>query len=246
MAKSDKDKGESYEPDAFDNPPKGPAGVHRGSRSLVSRLAPFVVVVLIAALCGLVAWGFFSGEMSHITWPWSSSDTSQTASDTSSSKKSGSSSSTSSSSSSSDSSKSSDSSSSSSDTSGGDEKTADEKAKEEEAAKQAEEAKQAAEAEAQKQAEEAAAQPNKATAVRVINGTRTSGYAASRKSKLNAAGYTNVVAANPQGNLPSSTVVWYLNDSDKATAEDVASTLGISNVQQASGISTAIVVVLLS
>lgn len=248
MAKRDRDNVGSYEPDAFDNPPKGPAGVHRGNRSLASRLAPFVAVVLVAALCGFAAWGFFSGEVNHITWPWSSSGTSQTASDASSdSTKSSSSSDASKSSDSSDSSKSdssksdssSDASSSDSSSSDVDKQTAAEKAKEEEAAKQA------AEAEAQKQAEEAAAQPNKATAVRVVNGTRTSGYAGSMKSKLNSAGYTNVVAVNPQGNLPSSTVVWYQNDSDKATAEDVASTLGISNVQQASGISSAIVVVLL-
>ena len=38
---------ESYEPDSFDNPPKGPVGVHRGARSAVARLCPFIVVILV-------------------------------------------------------------------------------------------------------------------------------------------------------------------------------------------------------
>ena len=44
---------ESYEPDSFDNPPKGPVGVHRGARSVMARLCPFIVVILVAALCGV-------------------------------------------------------------------------------------------------------------------------------------------------------------------------------------------------
>lgn len=46
---------ESYEPDSFDNPPKGPVGVHRGARSVMARLCPFIVVILVAALCGVGA-----------------------------------------------------------------------------------------------------------------------------------------------------------------------------------------------
>ena len=49
---------ESYEQDVFDNPPKGPVGVHRGSRSVISRIAPFVIVILVAALCGFGAWAW--------------------------------------------------------------------------------------------------------------------------------------------------------------------------------------------
>lgn len=243
MAKRDRkrDNGESYEPDVFDNPPSGPAGVHRGNTSLASRLVPFAIVVLVAALCGFAAWGFFSGEVNNITWPWSSHSTTQSAADASSESKSSSSGSTDSSDSSdsskSDSSASKDSSSdSSSQQDSSDQQTSDAQTQQDEAAKQ----------QAAQQQAEAAAQPNKATEVRVVNGTRTSGYATSRKNTLNAAGYTNVVAANPSGSLPSSTVVWYQSESDKATAENVASTLGISNVQQASGISAAIVVVLMN
>lgn len=243
MAKRDRkrDNGESYEPDVFDNPPSGPAGVHRGNTSLASRLVPFAIVVLVAALCGFTAWGFFSGEVNNITWPWSSHSTTQSAADASSESKSSSSDSTASSDSSdsskSDSSASKDSSSdSSSKQDSSDQQTSDAQAQQDEAAKQ----------QAAQQQAEVAAQPNKAAEVRVVNGTRTSGYATSRKNTLNAAGYTNVVAANPSGSLPSSTVVWYQSESDKATAENVASTLGISNVQQASGISAAIVVVLMN
>lgn len=245
MAKNDKDNGGSYEPDAFDNPPKGPSGVHRGNRSLAARLTPFVVVVLVAALAGFVAWGFFSGEVNQISWPWSSSSSSaQGSSDSSSS------------------------------SSAKKKAAAKKKAQEEAAKKKAEEQSttdqsdqsdqqsttgqsdqqsttdqqtdgQSQQTDADQQAQQAA-QPNKATSVRVVNGTRTSGYAASKKSTLDAAGYTNVVAANPTGNLPSATVVWYQSETDKATAEDVAAKLGISNVQQASGIAAPVVVVLLN
>ena len=57
---------ESYEQDVFDNPPKGPVGVHRGSRSVISRIAPFVIVILVAALCGFGAWAWVTGEYKNI------------------------------------------------------------------------------------------------------------------------------------------------------------------------------------
>lgn len=254
MAHSDKDNGGSYEPDVFDNPPKGPAGVHRGNRSLSARLAPFIAVVLVAALGGFAAWGVFSGEVNHIPWPWasdssqsasadaSSSDSSSKSSDSSSTGTDSSSkdSSSSDSSASSDSADSADKSSSSSDSS-----STQQDATNQQSSADAQAQQDAAQQEAQQQAQ-AAAQPDKSASVRVINGTRTSGYAASKKNTLAAAGYTNVVAANPQSSLPSSTVVWYRSDADKATAQDVASTLGISNVQQSTAISASVVVVLMS
>lgn len=57
---------ESYEPDSFDNPPKGPVGVHRGARSVMARLCPFIVVILVAALCGVGAWAWISGEYKNV------------------------------------------------------------------------------------------------------------------------------------------------------------------------------------
>ncbi len=79
----------------------------------------------------------------------------------------------------------------------------------------------------------------------MLNATSISGYAKSKADVLSQAGYTSVSASNPTGTVPSQTVVWYQNETDKATAENVAQTLGISNVQQSDGIVTPIVVVLL-
>ena len=211
---------ESYAMDEFDNPPKGPAGVHRGRRSAAARYTPFVVVVVVAALCGFLAWGVLSGEFNKVHWPWSpaSSQTSSKTSTTTVKKKAA-------------------------------EKKAAEKKQQEEAAKKQQEeeaAKKQQEEEAAKQQQEQAAQVDRSLSVRVINGTGISGYAATKQSVLNQAGYANVAAANPSGTLPDATVVWYQNDADKATAEDVANALGISNVQQTSGLGASIVVILLN
>lgn len=206
---------ESYVMDEFDNPPKGPAGVHRGRRSAAARYTPFVVVVVVAALCGFLAWGVLSGEFNKVHWPWSPAS-SQTSSKTS--------------------------------TTTAEKKAAEKKQQEEAAKKQQEEeaAKKQQEEEAAKKQQEQAAQVDRSLSVRVINGTGISGYAATKQSVLNQAGYANVAAANPSGTLPDATVVWYQNDADKATAEDVANALGISNVQQTSGLGASIVVILLN
>ena len=212
---------ESYAMDEFDHPPKGPAGVHRGRRSAAARYTPFVVVVVVAALCGFLAWGVLSGEFNKVHWPWSpaSSQTSTTTAKKKAAEKKAAA-----------------------------KKAAEKKQQEEAAKKQQEEeaAKKQQEEEAAKQQQEQAAQVDRSLSVRVINGTGISGYAATKQSVLNQAGYANVAAANPSGTLPDATVVWYQNDADKATAEDVANALGISNVQQTSGLGASIVVILLN
>lgn len=212
---------ESYAMDEFDNPPKGPAGVHRGRRSAAARYTPFVVVVVVAALCGFLAWGVLSGEFNKVHWPWSpaSSQTSTTTAKKKAAEKKAAA-----------------------------KKAAEKKQQEEAAKKQQEEeaAKKQQEEEAAKKQQEQAAQVDRSLSVRVINGTGISGYAATKQSVLNQAGYANVAAANPSGTLPDATVVWYQNDADKATAEDVANALGISNVQQTSGLGASIVVILLN
>lgn len=210
---------ESYAMDEFDNPPKGPAGVHRGRRSAAARYTPFIVVVVVAALCGFLAWGVLSGEFNKVHWPWSPAS-SQTSSKTSTTAK----------------------------KKAAEKKAAEKKQQEEATKKQQEEeaAKKQQEEEAAKQQQEQAAQVDRSLSVRVINGTGISGYAATKQSVLNQAGYANVAAANPSGTLPDATVVWYQNDVDKATAEDVANALGISNVQQTSGLGASIVVILLN
>lgn len=212
---------ESYAMDEFDNPPKGPAGVHRGRRSAAARYTPFVVVVVVAALCGFLAWGVLSGEFNKVHWPWSpaSSQTSTTTAKKKAAEKKAAA-----------------------------KKAAEKKQQEEAAKKQQEEeaAKKQQEEDAAKQQQEQAARVDRSLSVRVINGTGISGYAATKQSVLNQAGYANVAAANPSGTLPDATVVWYQNDADKATAEDVANALGISNVQQTSGLGASIVVILLN
>ncbi|MCI1218367.1 LytR C-terminal domain-containing protein [Bifidobacterium crudilactis] len=215
---------ESYTPDDFDNPPAGPVGVHRGSRSLAIRLIPYVAVLVVAALMGLLAWGLFSGSINNLKLPWSSADSSQSSSTAASSTASSSAAESSSSSAESSSSASDDASSSAS----------SEPSDSESASASASESSSAAQS------------VNKATSIRVINGTGTSGYAARKKTVLTQAGYSNVVAGNPSGTLPSSSVVWYQNETDKATAENVASSLGISAVSQASSISAPVVVVLMN
>lgn len=218
------DAHESYTPDDFDNPPAGPVGVHRGSRSLAIRLIPYVAVLVVAALMGLLAWGLFSGSINNLKLPWSSADSSQSSSTAASSTASSSAAESSSSSAESFSSASDDASSSAS----------SEPSDSESASASASESSSAAQS------------VNKATSIRVINGTGTSGYAARKKTVLTQAGYSNVVAGNPSGTLPSSSVVWYQNETDKATAENVASSLGISAVSQASSISAPVVVVLMN
>lgn len=66
MAKQDKETYESYAKDMFDNPPAGPMGVHRGARSMASRALPYVIVVIVALLAGLLFWGVYSGEISNL------------------------------------------------------------------------------------------------------------------------------------------------------------------------------------
>ncbi|WP_055426462.1 LytR C-terminal domain-containing protein [Bifidobacterium aesculapii] len=229
MARNDKEAIDSYEPDSFDDPPKGPAGMHRGARPVTARLVPFVVVVLVAALCGVGAWGVLSGELGKVRMPWSASSTANASGSSSDSTQ-----------------KQKTSDKTSDDQAAAEKKAAEEKAAQEKAAAEEQAKKAAEEQAAQEAAAQQAAQPDKTKAVTVVNGTGVSGYAATKQGVLNNAGYTNVVASNPTGALPSATVVWYESDADKATAEDVANTLGISNVQPASGLGGGIVVVLMN
>ena len=198
---------ESYEPDSFDNPPKGPVGVHRGARSVMARLCPFIVVILVAALCGVGAWAWISGEYKNVI-----GGSSQTATTSKS-----------------DSSKDSTSDSAKSDTDS-DTTSSNENQNSDQ----------------QSQQSEATATVNKATQVRVVNATGIQGYAGQQADVLQTAGYTSVEATNPSGTLPASSVVWYQNETDKATAEDVATTLGISAVEQVQGLAVPITVVLLN
>lgn len=223
MAKQDKETYDSYEKDVYDNPPAGPMGVHRGARSAASRAMPYVIVIIVALLAGLLFWGVYSGEINNLKMPWSSQESPATSS--AEKGKSGESKSK-----------------SQSDSASGNKTDASNADSPTDSQQNDQNADQNAE-----QTDNATAQQvvNTGTEVRVVNATNITGYAQSKVDVLAQAGYTSVSASNPTGNVPSQTVVWYQNETDKATAENVAQTLGISNVQQSDGLVTPIVVVLL-
>ncbi|MCI1219974.1 MAG: LytR C-terminal domain-containing protein [Bifidobacterium sp.] len=214
MARSEENAVDPYAEDAFDTPPAGPVGVHRGKRSLARRLIPFLVVVIVAALAGLLVWGLYSGEAAKLRLPWRSDTVaSQSAAAPSKTPAESPSASTSSASSSAPST----------------------------------DASQSPEASSSSSTQEPPQQTvNKNAAVQVINGTRINRYAAGKAAILVRNGYTNVTASTPSGQVPSATVVWYQNETDLATAQDVAKTLGIANVRQAQQITSPVVVVLMS
>lgn len=226
-----RDIADTVQPDAFDNPPQGPAGVHRGNRPLGVRVTPFIIVVLLAALAGVGAWAVFTGEIGQVRWPWSSvqaesgnqSGTGADAKDTT------------------------------DDGTGSDDANADANAGDANTDTPSGEDSNATGGETEPNADPNATETpqstptvNKATTVRVVNGTRIQGYAASKAGVLSGAGYTSVEAKNPTGSLPTQTVVWYANEADQATAADVAATLGITAVERVDGIAQPIVVVLMS
>lgn len=229
MAKQDKETYDSYEKDVYDNPPAGPMGVHRGARSAASRAMPYVIVIIVALLAGLLFWGVYSGEINNLKMPWSSQESPTTSSAEKS--KSGESKSKSQ---------------SDSDSASGNKTDASNAGSSTDSQQNDQNTDQNTDQNAE-QADNATAQQvvNTGTEVRVVNATNITGYAQSKADVLVQAGYTSVSASNPTGNVPSQTVVWYQNETDKATAENVAQTLGISNVQQSDGLVTPIVVVLL-
>lgn len=225
MAHTEKETYGSYPTDAFDNPPSGPVGVHRGRRSLAVRVAPFVVVIAVAALAGLLAWGIASGELNKVPWPWAQ----QSAQ--------------------SDQDRQNDAAADDGDDTQTDADAQDDAANQGQADGQgADDAAQSDDATADEPQTEPETQPeqtvNYNTSVRVINATGVNGYAAQQSGVLQSVGYTSVIAANPSGGaLPSVNVVWYQNETDLATAQNVADTLGIATVEQATGIADPIVVV---
>lgn len=246
MAK-DKETYDSYAKDVFDNPPAGPVGVHRGARSAGARMTPFLIVLLVVALAGVGTWGVLSGMFSDVLF--GNNGTSQAADDkasdsgdskTGDTTKSG----TSEQSTSSSTDGSSDTASNTSTDSAQSDTTSSSSDGSADATERTGRGRTPPPRPAQS-TPPATAEANKATSVRVINGTKISGHAASRAYTLKQAGYKNVVSANPSGTLPASTVVWYQNETDAATAKDIAVTLGISDVRQMSGISAPVVVVLM-
>lgn len=228
MAHTEKETYGSYPTDAFDNPPSGPVGVHRGRRSLAVRVAPFLMVIVVAALAGLLVWGIASGELNKVPWPWAQ-QSAQTAQDSKGGQD--------------------DAAADDGDDAQADADDQDDAANQGQADGQgADDAAQSDDATADEPQTEPETQPeqtvNYNTSVRVINATGVNGYAAQQSGVLQSVGYTSVIAANPSGGaLPSVNVVWYQNETDLATAQNIADTLGIATVEQATGIADPIVVV---
>lgn len=88
-----------------------------------------------------------------------------------------------------------------------------------------------------------AAEVDKSVSVRVLNGTATSGLAASAKTTLTQAGWSSVVAANASSKTSTSTVL-YGETSLKDAAGSVADALGIASVKYSGGVGTLISVTL--
>ena len=210
---STRDNGTQARPqvhDAFDNPPKGPVGVHRGPRSLPVRALPYLLVVVLAVLCGLGLWAAVSGSL---PWQQTHTDASRVISSHL-PKRSASSSS--------------------------DSKPSAETSSQEQASQEPSQSPSAS-------ASSSSPAPvvNRGTQVAIINGTRITGHAGSKRQVLVNAGYTAVTATNPQGALPGVSTVRYRDEADKATAQEVASLLGITQVEQSSVASTPVEAILM-
>ncbi|MCI8753629.1 LytR C-terminal domain-containing protein [Bifidobacterium pseudolongum] len=224
MARKDTEQYQSYEKDAFDNPPEGPVGVHRGNRPMIVRVTPFIIVLVAAVAAGVLFWSIFSGEAANMFNRRSeqTQTTAQTSQGSSSSSADESASGTASQSSQS--------------------ATAAESTSAEGTPSQT-----PSESESAQSTPEESQQVNTNAQITVINGTGVSGYANDRAGVLQNQGFTNVSAANPDATtvLPAQTVVYYQNEADLATAQQVANALGIATVEQSTSIGTPIQVVLM-
>lgn len=224
MARKDTEQYQSYEKDAFDNPPEGPVGVHRGNRPMIVRVTPFIIVLVAAVAAGVLFWSIFSGEAANMFNRRSeqTQTTAQTSQGSSSSSADESASGTASQSSQS--------------------ATAGESTSAEGTPSQT-----PSKSESAQSTPEESQQVNTNAQITVINGTGVSGYANDRAGVLQNQGFTNVSAANPDATtvLPAQTVVYYQNEADLATAQQVANALGIATVEQSTSIGTPIQVVLM-
>ena len=222
MARKDTEQYQSYEKDAFDNPPEGPVGVHRGNRPMIVRVTPFIIVLVAAVAAGVLFWSIFSGEAANMFNRRSeqTQTTAQTSQGSSSSSADESASGTASQSSQS--------------------ATAGESTSAEGTPSQT-----PSESESAQSTPEESQQVNTNAQITVINGTGVSGDASEWAAALQGQGFTNVTPANPEATtvLPAQTVVYYQNEADLATAQQVANTLGIATVEQSATIGVPIEVV---
>lgn len=81
--------------------------------------------------------------------------------------------------------------------------------------------------------------------ISVLNGTGTAGWAAQNVSTLANAGFPGATAANAEGWVTQISAVYYEDPAMAATAQAVGTSLGISNVQQTTGLGDPDIVVIL-
>lgn len=93
--------------------------------------------------------------------------------------------------------------------------------------------------------EEAPPAPDLAASVRVLNAANRQGLAASTAEDLEDAGFTAVTAGNGNAGGSTATTVFYGTPELAATAQQVATTLGITNVVESADVAEDGVVVLL-
>ncbi|GAA4414680.1 LytR C-terminal domain-containing protein [Georgenia halophila] len=84
------------------------------------------------------------------------------------------------------------------------------------------------------------------TTITVLNGAGVAGLAGETAQQLNAEGFTDTVAEDYGFAQPAVTTLYYENPELQATAEEVASILGISNVVESAEATVSIAVVLRS
>lgn len=83
--------------------------------------------------------------------------------------------------------------------------------------------------------------------VSILNGAKIQGLAGRQATKLQDAGFTKVTTGNSTGTLPATSTVYYATEDLKPTAQKVADTLGVDQVEQDAGkAGTSITVVLTS
>lgn len=204
--------------DAFDNPPEGPVGVHRGSRAWYAVLLPYVIVAVVAAVIGLLMWGIFSGSISQIFT--SNNGANQHASSQMTD--------------------------SQSQRSKDSQSTTQSTQQDADKAEKQKNSQDTADQDKTNSDQDTSSSPiDKNIEVKVVNATQIQGHAAANANKLKEAGYTKVVAANSSGTVPSTSTVWYKDDASRSTAEDIAKVLGIPTVEKADSVLTAVTVVLL-
>ena len=239
MARKDTEQYQSYEKDAFDNPPEGPVGVHRGNRPMIVRVTPFIIVLVAAVAAGVLFWSIFSGEAANMfnrrsEQTQTTAQTSQGSSSSSADESASGTASQGSSSSSADESASGTASQSSQSATAGESTSAE-----------GTPSQTPSESESAQSTPEESQQVNTNAQITVINGTGVSGDASEWAAALQGQGFTNVTPANPDATtvLPAQTVVYYQNEADLATAQQVANTLGIATVEQSATIGVPIEVV---